>query len=239
MPSMHKDVYVHMERSLDRLRARMVNLLTFDLTHDECLELVALPEHINILRHAAKYADINAGNAYIGVRVPGPFLAADEQDVYITMRTHEGIDPPLRPRAPVWNANTVGAQKVREWTAKRLELGKRFGVASYALTTLYYACDNGAQVRYLWPVCMHLVNGAEPGTRPALWGEKFAPYTRQRHLPVISTPLKKAIQDSSALLTSAVLIGEQNVYRDPFGQVEIGLGNTSVADFYGVNIALV
>jgi hypothetical protein len=59
----------------------------------------------------------------------------------------------------------------------------------------------------MFPAVMHL---CRPGveTRMDKWMEKFAAYKPCRHVPAVSPHLKQAIQDAGALLTSAVLLGD-------------------------------
>ena len=79
--------------------------------------------------------------------------------VMLYMRTHSGKSPPLRPQNVMWQPSKDGAVKVIHWLHKRLEIGKRFGIAEKVLRMLSDVCDSGAQVRYLWPVVMHLTKG--------------------------------------------------------------------------------
>jgi hypothetical protein len=86
---------------------------------------------------------------------------------------------------------------------------------------------------------MHLINDVEPGSRPDIWGQKFAAYKPQKHLPVVPQATRLAIRDSSALITSAVLIGSETPRTDPFDEVTICPADLSGVDFHGVPIQLV
>lgn len=57
---MHDDVLVAMSKNLEHLRDRALTLNTFDMTHDECLQLVAPPQHYELLRSAAEVANVRA-----------------------------------------------------------------------------------------------------------------------------------------------------------------------------------
>ena len=87
--AMHSDVYRHMEERLDALKERMINLIPFDMTHLECLDLVADPEHIPILRDASKYASITAAVEWMALGVPHTIDGVSGCRVSRQMRTHE------------------------------------------------------------------------------------------------------------------------------------------------------
>jgi hypothetical protein len=214
------------------------------MTHEECIGLVAEPEHVHILCNAAKYADVSATEAYMRVRVPGPFMGVRpaapriNQSVYLHMRTHAGKNPPLRPLTPTWQgADKPGADKLIAWIDKQLALSLRFAVANHVLDFLYHNCDSGSQVRYLWPVCMHLVSGCEEGSREDVWAKKFAEYKPQKHLPVVPPATRMAIRDSSALITSAVRIGEEGTTVTS-EEVSAALTSLPTVDYHGLLISL-
>jgi hypothetical protein len=239
MPAMHHTVLNNMSGRLTHLKARMVGLIPFDLTHSECIHLVAPSEHISILTEAAKVADISAHESWFSVHIPATIDGETGVKVEMVMRTHEYKVPPLRPRAPFWQIATTSTEveageKVIAWVNKRLELGRRFGLARWTLYELAQLCDTGTQIRYLWPVVMHL---CVPNHSPRMdaWVEKHAAYKPVRHAPVVSPQLKKAIQDSSALLTSAVLVGEDVEPILP-GEVQIDIWNLPSFELDGKRI---
>ena len=224
MPAMHNDVMENMVSNLNSMKDRMINLVPFDLTHDECIELVAEADHIPILKGAAKYAELKASVDWMSLCVPWTIDGETNITCVLQMRTYGEKEPPLRPRVPMWQPNKSGGAKVIEWLTKRLELGRRFGLAHHVLHTLNDACDTGAQMRYLWPPVMHLTklrninNNCDQRTKR--WAEKYAGYKPQRYCPAVTPAMKAAIQDTSALLTSAVLMGEE-VRTPEIGEVEI------------------
>ncbi len=220
MPAMHDEVLVSMLKRLSAKRELMVNLIPFDMSHEECIHLVAPSEHIPILTSAAKYADIRASESWMYLQVPAVVDGEGSPTVALIMRTHAQKEPPLRPRTPEWQPGAAG-EKVIEWLTKRFEIGRRFGTASYVLTELNRNCDTGAQLRYMLPVVMHL---CQPNVSPRMdkWAEKFATYKPCRFTPAVSPELKTAIQDTAALLTSSALIGEDVPERLP-GEVDIGV----------------
>jgi hypothetical protein len=232
---MHASVLEAMADRLDAYKIRMVDLIPFDLTHYECIRLIAPSDHIPILTEASKYADIKSHEQWFSVHIPAFIDGEGHVKVDLLMRTHAQKEPPLRPRTPFWQVGlggqdcTIAGEKVIAWTTKRLELGRRFGIARWTLYELAKMCDTGTQMRYLWPVVMHLCHPRH-SPRMDAWADKHAMYKPVRYAPAVSPLLKKAIQDSSALLTSAVLMGE-NIEPIPPGEVQIDIWNLPTAKF--------
>lgn len=224
MPAMHYDVLHHMRERIEMKRDLMLRLVPFDLTHDECIHLVAPHEHVPILIGAAQYADITTAQDWMAVTVPHIVDGEPDPRVMLKMCTHGDKEPPLRPRNPSWQhllSTQKASDKVIQWVAKRLELGRRFGTVDYVLQQLNSICDNGTQLRYMFPPVLHLIRqGVNP--RADRWAAKHAEYKPCRHTPAVSPQLKRAIQDASALLTSAVLMGSDVPALVP-GEVEIDM----------------
>jgi hypothetical protein len=225
MPAMHEDVLDQMLGILATKKDLMLRLVPFDMTHDECINLVAPSEHIPMLKEAAKIADINASEGWVNIQVPDIVDGEHNVGVALYMRTHAQKTPPLRPRNPWWQLPAPGVieagDKVIAWCTKRLEIGRRFGTANYVLQQLNNTCENGTQLRFMLPVVMHL---CKPGMSPRMdkWVEKYAAFKACRHTPAVSPQLKKAIQDTSALLTSCALIGD-DVPERASGEVDIDI----------------
>lgn len=239
MSAMHQQVLDAMGNRLTSFKDRMVGQIPFDLTHYECIRLIAPSDHIQILTDAAKYADIRAAEEWLKVDVPA-IVDGSHVSVDFFMRTHAQKEPPLRPRTPYWQLPTEpgamhAGEKVIAWVTKRLELGRRFGLAHWVLHKLAADCDTGTQVRYLWPVVMHLCSGAAHDTRLATWAEKYAVYKPVRYAPQVSPQLKRAIQDSSALLTTAVLMGDDAVPLE-HGEVKIDIWNLPSFNYDGITL---
>lgn len=208
MPAMHDNVYSEMIKQLERKRDIYLRTLPFEMTHEECIRLIAPREHISILTEAAKFADINASEGWVTVTVPANIDGVDRPQAMLYMRTHDQKAPPLRPRNAYWQYREADAgKKVIDWMLKRYEIGRRFGTVQHVLHMLNKGCENGHQLRYMFPTVLHLCKaGRDP--RMDKWMEKFAAYKACKHTPAVSPELKRAIQDSSALLTSAALLGE-------------------------------
>lgn len=234
MPAMHQEVLETMEERLKWHMRQRLALVPFDLTHEECLDLVAPAGHVPILRDAAKYADVSSRANWMSVTLPALCDGHSHVDVVLMMAIAGEKQPPLRPRSPEWQVDKVGGAKVRAWATQRLELGRRFGLAHKTLHELARICDTGAQVRYLWPAVMHLVVGAT-STRTLAWAEKNAVFKAQRHVPAIGLGLMAAIKDSSALITACALLGPDYI-EPPIREVNIDIWAPPWFDFHGVKV---
>ena len=234
MKSMSDDVYGAMCSRLDVLRSRMVGLLEFNLTHDECIQLVAPAAHVPMLKEVAHFADIHSSEQWMELDVPWTCDGEINAKAMLYMRTHQGKIPPLRPRDPQWQPGYACGAKVIEWLEKRLIIGRRFGLAYKVLSELSGLCDTGAQIRYLWPVVMHLTKGTT-NERTMKWAERNSAYKAQRHVPAIGAGLREAIRDSSALLTSCALIGE-DLPEPVRGPVAIDIWKLPPFDFHGERV---
>jgi len=211
MPAMHDIVLKEMQEQLEKKCGLYLRTIPFVMTHDECLQLVAPAAHHALLRTAAEVAMVSASECWMELEVPAIVDGASSPKVVMLMRYVGGKAPPLVPRSPWWQmptANNIGAStKVIDWLTKRYEIGRRFGTARHVLNRLNDECSSGAQLRYMFPAVLHLCKvGANP--KMDAWVERFGPYKACRHTPSVSPDFKRAIQDSSALLTSVALMGE-------------------------------
>lgn len=220
MPAMHDLVLSAMNERLEYWRDVMLRTLEFEMTHDECINLVAPSEHVTILKEASKVANVKASQSWMHLIVPADVDGMPYQSVQLYMHTHAEQEPPLMPRDPQWQPGQAGP-KVIEWLDKRYKLGRRFGTARHVLYTLARECETGHQLRYMWPAVLNLCH-AGGGDKMEKWMERFAAYKPCRHTPAVSREFKLAIQDSSALLTSCALIGH-DVPHKPVGAVQIGV----------------
>lgn len=211
MPAMHDLVLNAMERELLHKRDIFLRTLSFDMTHEECLHLVAPAEHVDILTKASEFANVKSSEAWMTMDIPALVDDSTSAKVMLQMRTHAQKLPPLMPRTPWWQFDTkenqVAGEKVIAWMTRRYEIGRRFGTAQFVLRELNRMCENGHQLRYMWPSVLHLCkDGVE--TKMGRWLEKHSAYKPCRFTPHVSPLLKQAIQDSAALLTSVALMGE-------------------------------
>lgn len=213
MPALHPQIKELMLTRLNYKCELMVRTIPpVDMTHRECLELIAPAEHVDILTKAAKFASTRASDAYMTVEVPGDIGGQTGQKVRLSMLTYREKSPPLSPRCPQWQPGKSG-HKIIEWLAKRYEIGRRFGVAKYVLNYLNAECDNSAQLRYMFPSILTLCQ-AEADPRMEKWIERHAAYKPCKFAPAVPPYVKAAIQDASALLTSSVLIGDDVALPD-------------------------
>lgn len=138
--------------------------------------------------------------------VPGAVDGVDHPEVMLYMQSYAEHEPPLMPRNPMWRPDTAGGAKAIKWLTERYVIGRKFGLANHVLYTLARLCDNGSQIRAMWPVVMHLTDGPAQNQRLQTWTERFSQFKPLRHAPALSPHLKQAIRDTSAVLTSAKLI---------------------------------
>ncbi len=219
MPAMHDVVEENMLKVLEEKRNLMLRTLSFEMTHEECLDLVADKNHHELLLTAAKIAKVSASEDWFALRVPDTTDAGARAEVFLMMRTHGGKQPPLVPRYPYWQPGASGGEKVIAWLRKRMEIGRRFGIARYALRNLNVLCDNGHQLRYMFPAVLHLCK-AGMDDKLDRWMTKHAAFKTCPHTPALSPELRKGVQDASALLTTVALM-DPDMPAPLVGEVDI------------------
>lgn len=218
MPALHPQIKeLMLTRLVNKCELMVRTIPPLGMTHQECLELVAPAEHVDLLIKAAEFASVKASDAWMRVKIPGTVDGEIDQRAYLSMLTHAERSPPLQPKYPQWQPGKSG-HKIIEWLTKRYEIGRRFGTARYVLNYLDAECDNSAQLRYMFPSVLTLCQ-AEADPRMEKWIAKNAAYKPCKFAPAVPPYIKKAIQDASALLTSSVLIGEDVPLPD-FGYVQ-------------------
>ena len=226
MPAISKKVPEGMSQNINALHERMLNLIPWSMTHDECLELVAPPEHVDILRNASKYADISASEGWLGIVVPTTLDGTKVPSVHLYMRTHKGVAPPLKPRDPQWNKEAPGATKIMDWMTRRMTYGRLAAMSEYVLNLLAQKCDTGAQVRFLWPavlqLCQPLQYNPDLSERIAAWSERNSEFKPVRTAPALTSAFRQALQETSEYLTSAALLGK-DTQSPPRCEVDIAL----------------
>ena len=234
MPAMHRDVLEQMQTILHEKMELMIRLEPFEMTHQECLRIVAPDAHIALLNSAAHVADVSSNEHWFPVKVPAVADGESDFSVHLLMRTHAQRPPPLRPRMPYWqipvdDEHAAIGERVIKWCDKRMELGRRFAMARFILNALNYKCDNGAQLRYMFPGVAHLCKlGVSP--RMDTWMQKFGAFKPVSSTPAISLGFRRALQDATALLTSGMLIGEDIPARE-VGEVDIDMWHGDMPEF--------
>ena len=207
---------IAMQKNLQMLSDRMRHLIPpLVMTHDECLELLAPPEHADILKNAAKFADIHASEGPMyGLRVPAVLDGVSNPQFQMTMRTHAGEKPPLKPRDPTWQGDAAACVRVMDWINARLVHGRKAATAIYVVNTLIDRCDTGEQLRFIFPPIMHLCmpnadfndTGNDAVTR---WATKHAHFKAVRSAPALTSEFRVALRDAAEWITSAVLLGSE------------------------------
>lgn len=202
----------------------------FPMTHRECLELVAPPQHIEFLMSATEWADVSSHENEMSVTVPYEIDGVFHPMVDLKMRTHAGKEPPLRPRLPRWHAVDDRLQKmVITWVDHRLATTRMAAAVEWVIEELALRCDSGQQVRYLWPAIMHLCKLSE-SEHTLRWVDKNGAYRAVKSTPHIGPHLRKALHATSEWLTKASLI--DTIEEPRMGQV--GITMSQRYDFYVV-----
>lgn len=240
MPAISEKVLEGMTKNITVLHERMLNLIPWSMTHVECLELIAPPEHIDTLRNAAKYADISASTSWLHMTIPDTLGGVASPELHLCMRTHRGVSPPLMPRTTQWHNDAPGATKVINWMTHRLAYGRLASMSGHVLRTLARKCDTGAQVRFLWPavlqLCQPIPNFESLSERLAVWSERNAEFKPCRSAPALTSVFRQALQETSEYLTSASLLGK-DIQPPPQCEVSITLPSFQVFEFDGEKLA--
>lgn len=206
-------VSTHMREVIKKMFIRRVALIPFDLTHEECIELIADEDIIPLLMTAGKHADFQASKKFIPVHIPElAFENADHSRVntYIMMRTHGKKEPPLIPRNVRWHPGTPGAEKIIRYITQWVALNLQYACATEALNCLIRLCETGQQVRYLWPPVLHLCTALDKSASgdPAIdWGERHAEFKKPTWLPALTQPMRAVLQEGTKAITASALIG--------------------------------
>jgi hypothetical protein len=213
---------------------RMLQLAHFDMTHRECLQLIAPPEHIDILSSVSDIADVASSQQWMRVEVPYVLDGVPKPSVLLYMRTHEGVEPPLRPRVAKWHGQQPDIErKITAWLEQRYVNGRLCRTVKYVLGELQTLCDTGHQIRYLWPAIMHLTVGTD-NDHTRRWVNKYGAYRAVKNAPAIPPELRKAMQDTATWLTQAALLAE--VPPAKIGQVQIEGPSTPAGFLLGPHV---
>lgn len=198
---------------------RFLQLQPMDMTHDECLHLVAPTYHHELLKTAATVASIAGPDAsYLTIEIPYALDGVSRPTVDLTMRTHQGYEPPLRPRDPKWQPQCPLEiqKKVTDWTENYLRHSRMAATTQWVVEKLQEMCDTGHQIRSIWPAILHLTAKSE-NENTQRWVEKFGIRQTPRNLPQITPAFRRILNDCSEWCAQAVLLDE--VKRMEYGQV--------------------
>lgn len=204
-----------------------------EFSHDECLRLIAEPEHHFALRETAKFARVSSSEDYFSVTLPFVLDGVTKPEVHLKMRTHEGHEPPLIPRLPLFNVDAIPEHRVKLITAhveRRLYDLRMCATIREILSWLSENCDNGHQVRYLYPAVMHLYQRGVD-VHADKWAEKYGAFKAARFTPSVSTEMRKAMIETSTWLTQASMLTD--VKGPELGPVEIHLAIAAAFEFEG------
>lgn len=179
----------------------------FNMAHDECLELIAPPEHIELLKTASSVANVSYSNTWVSLSVPCTADGVQHPSVCVYMHAHNGEEPPLTPRLPVWrhNAHSHIKTKVIDWLNSELHNSRMAATTKFVIDWLAENCDNGTQVRYLWPAIVHTFDGIDD-ERARKWLDANSAYKPARTVPAVPPYVRKAMQETSTWVTQSILL---------------------------------
>lgn len=218
MPKPMKDDVVEALRSrAGTFGWRMMQLQPFDVTHQQFLDLVCPKHHHQLLWEAAAVANIATSEDDIPLVIPRTIDGIHNPKFDFKMRTHEGNEPPLRPRDPTWRScDPIVQEKVVAWVEHYLVTTRMTSTVRWLVEYLTEICDTGYQMRYLWPAILHLCAGTAKSEVHA-WVDKFGVRTVPRNLPSLSPAFRKLLGETSEWCAKAVLLEE--IQAAQYGQV--------------------
>lgn len=189
---------------------RFIQLQPMHMTHDECLHLLAPTYHHELLKTAASVAEIERnGSNYMTVEIPYKLDGIDHPKIDLTMRTHEGQEPPLRPRAAKWQGQCPLAiqRKVTDWAEHYLRHTRMCATVNWVVEKLGEMCETGHQVRYLWPAVLHLAAKSDSEDTKK-WVDKYGIRVVPRAMPQITPAFRRILTETSEWLAQGVLLEE-------------------------------
>lgn len=185
---------------------RFKRLQEFDMTHDELLHLTAPTYHHELLKTAASVASVSAANNVMKVNAPYVLDGVHHPQVDLRFVTYQGKEPPLRPKHPEWQpCDPAIQQKVTRWYEHYLKHSRMVSTVKWLVEHLNEICDNGHQIRCLWPAVLHLAAKSED-EKVQKWIEKYGVRVSPRSMPRITPELRKILGDTSEWCAQGVLL---------------------------------
>lgn len=193
------------------------------MTHQECLDLLAPKHHHELLWNAASIARISSDADEMVVQIPHVLDGVANPEFCLMMRTHEGQEPPLQPRAPVWRScDPAIQQKVIGWATWYLKQTRMTRTVQWLVDWLFENCDNGHQIRFLWPAILHLTAKSDNSDVEA-WVKKYGLRVVPRNMPRITPEIRRILTETSEWCAQCVLI--EDVKKAAHQQTTISYNN--------------
>ena len=211
-----------LKEKANEFRRRFKQMKTFSMTHQEVLDLTAPSYHHELLRTAAKVANVSASQGTMEVYVPYVLDGIERPQIDLRMVTFEGREPPLMPRNPEWQPCALTIQrKVTDWYDHYLRIGRMCATVRWVVDHLNEICDNGHQIRARWPAVLHLA--AKSGDEKVeKWIEKYGVRVATRSMPSITRELRQILTETSEWCAQGVLLEE--IKDATMGEVTISWG---------------
>jgi len=201
---------------------RFKQLKNFHFTHDEMLHLTAPAFHHELLKTAATVADVASTQGTMKVHAPYMLDGVERPQIDLRMVTFEGKEPPLMPKTPTWQPCDLAIQKkVTDWYEHFLYTGRMVSTVKWLVGHLNDICDNGHQVRCLWPAILHLAAKSED-EKVQKWVDKYGVRITTRTMPRITPKLRNILGDTTEWCAQGVLLEE--IKKAEMGQCIISWG---------------
>lgn len=208
MPAIHDKVVEDLCARVQTMLTRHMCLAHFHMTHRECLETIARPDHIDALMSLADVAKVPVYAEWVQVATPFELDGTENLRVQFYMRTHESKLPPLLPRFASWRyPGTSITARVADWMNTRLVNGRLAATTQEIIKHLSHSCDSGQQIRYMYPAILHLA-ALSDHDRTKAWVAKFGAHKAVKSTPPVEPFWRKAMIETSTWLTQASLLDE-------------------------------
>lgn len=175
--------------------------------YDEFLALLAPPEHHHILKLAAEVSTAEASGGHHAAVFKSDLLDA-ARSVSLYFNVNNNGTPPLMPRGDriLDTAPKELLENLATWANREVEVARVFKKARQLFEWLNANMATKDQIRFVWPVVVTLCSVSEETAQLADRIREFKP---QRSLPHIPMEVRRAVQDTTGLLTSASMIEGQ------------------------------
>lgn len=190
-----------------KMKARLLQTVPVDFTHDDILNLFVPPEHHSILRNAYEVVNINY-NLYQEKRFTVRPMGKYQRGTFIVTINPTNGSTLLAPRLPVYRGDDFPELHSRftSWVTARVALGQDIGRAAFVLRSLNDFCATPGQIRFVWPALLTLAKmaGMDDLARQIT---DFTPPRTQVDIPVM---FRELMRQSLVTVTAASLLEPPN-----------------------------
>jgi hypothetical protein len=190
----------YLQGALKELAMRMHNLVPQpDIRPTVMSDMLARPEHRDMLKRTPKVAAINAYYSSPTIDVIWP----SDPPVKLTVCTSSGdVFLPKKPSLQK-DADPEAVEQITHWVNHTVSTGRDFGRAAFVLSELNNLCSTKTQMRYLFPSVVPLCRMNEEMAKVAL---AIGPFRVPKNLPPVPFGLREAAKLAAATVTAAMLL---------------------------------